>query len=161
MALKSAWTYILEQQDTLQSLLDMHTDLGGVETEVSKQVHSLCNPLHICMNLVCAPTGVSMQVHGGLLRILTCFMYTRGGSASIRILYTYVTSSGDIRYDNWSYVVVIQQKSCARRQILAPSVPSCVHANDLSFKVCVFWVVKGPHSCRERCYCSRWYVRTL
>ena len=86
----------------------------------------------------------------------------RGGSAGIRILYTYVTSSGDIRYDNRSYAVLVQQKSCARRQISAPSVPSCVHANDLSFKVCVFWVVKGPpHSCRERCYCSRWYVRTL
>ena len=41
----------------------MHTDLGGVETEVSKQGHSLCNPLHICMNPVCAPTRVSMQVH--------------------------------------------------------------------------------------------------
>ena len=88
------------------------------------------------------------------------FQY-RGGSASIRILYTDVTSSGDIRYDNRSYAVVVQRKSCARRQISAPSVPSCVHANDLSFRVCVFWVVKGPHSCRERCYCSRWYVRTL
>ena len=43
-------------------------------------------------------------------------------------------SSGDIRYDNRSYAVV-QQKSCARRQISAPSVPSCVHANDLSFKI--------------------------
>ena len=85
----------------------------------------------------------------------------RGGSASIRILYTYVTSSGDIRYDNRSYAVVVQRKSCARRQISAPSVPSCVHANDLSFKRCVFQVVKGPHSCRDCCYCSRRYVRTL
>ena len=84
-----------------------------------------------------------------------------GGSAGIRYLYRYVTSSSDIRYDNRSYAVLVQRKSCARRQISAPSVPSCVHANDLSFKVCVFWVVKGPHSCRERCYCSRWYVRTL
>ena len=86
---------------------------------------------------------------------------SRGGSAGIRILYRYVTSSSDIRYDNRSYAVLVQRKSCARRQISAPSVPSCVHANDLSFKVCVFWVVKGPRSCRERCYCSRWYVRTL
>ena len=63
----------------------------------------------------------------------------RGGSASIRILYMYVTSSGDIRYDNRSYVVVIQRKRCARRQNSAPSVPSCVHANNLSFKMCVWW----------------------
>ena len=32
---------------------------------------------------------------------------TRGDSASIRFLYTYITSSGDIRYNNWSYVVVV------------------------------------------------------
>ena len=82
----------------------------------------------------------------------------RGGSASIRILYTYITSSGDIRYDNRSYAVVAQRKSCARWQISAPSVPSCVHANDLSFKKRVFRVVKGPHSCRDRCCCSRWYI---
>ena len=25
----------------------------------------------------------------------------------------YITSSGDIRYDNWSYAVVVQRKSCA------------------------------------------------
>ena len=35
----------------------------------------------------------------------------RGGSASIRNLYSYVTSSGDIRYDNRSYAVVAQRKS--------------------------------------------------
>ena len=29
-----------------------------------------------------------------------------------------------------------------RRQISAPSVPSCVCANDLSFKICVFQVVR-------------------
>ena len=87
--------------------------------------------------------------------------HLRGGSAGIRILYTHVTSSGDIRYDNRSYAVVVQRKSCARQQSSAPSVPSCVCANDLSFKMCVFQVVKGPHSCRERCYCSRRYVRTL
>ena len=33
----------------------------------------------------------------------------RGGSAGIRILYTYVTSSGDIRYDNRSYAVLVQR----------------------------------------------------
>ena len=46
------------------------------------------------------------------------------GSASIQILYTYVMSSGDIRYDNQSYAIVIQQKSYARRRISAPSVPT-------------------------------------
>ena len=31
---------------------------------------------------------------------------TRGGSAGVRILYTYVTSSSDVCYDNRSYAVV-------------------------------------------------------
>ena len=95
------------------------------------------------------------------IRLTTDTVETRGSSASIRILYTYITSSGDIHCDNRSYAVVVQWKSCARRQISAPSVPSYVHANGLSFKMCVFWVVKGPHSCRERCHCSHWYVRML
>ena len=96
------------------------------------------------------------------LEAATCTVeaLARGGSAGIRILYTYVTSSGDIHYDNRSYAVVVQRKSCARRQISAPSVPSCVHANDLSFKICVFQVVKGLHNCRDRCYCSRRYVKS-
>ena len=84
-----------------------------------------------------------------------------GDSAGIRILYMYVTSSGDIRFDNRSYAVVVQRKSCARQQISAQSVPSGVHVNDLSFKICVFQVVKGPHICRDCCYCSCWYVRML
>ena len=33
---------------------------------------------------------------------------------------------------NGSYAVVVQRKRCARRQV---SVPSVVHANDLSFKI--------------------------
>ena len=111
---------------------------------------------HLSRLVVHAPWITEREVSDGKYKC-------RGGSASIRILYTYVTSSGDIRleYNNRNYAVVVQRKSCARRQISAPSVPSCVHANDLSFKVCVFWVVKAPHSCRERCYCSRWYVRAL
>ena len=40
----------------------------------------------------------------------------------------------------WRWTVVVQRKSCARRQISGPSVSSCVHANDLSFKICVFEV---------------------
>ena len=64
--------------------------------------------------------------------------HLRGGSAGIRILYTHVTSSGDIRYNNRSYAVVVQRKSCARQQSSAPSVPSCVCANDLVLQdVCI------------------------
>jgi len=76
-------------------------------------------------------------------------------------LYSYVTSSGDICYNNWSYAVVAQQKSRVRGQSSAPSVPSCVHAIDLSFKICVFQVVKSAHSRRDRCYCYRCHVRAL
>ena len=45
-----------------------------------------------------------------------------------------------------TYAVVVQRKSCARGQNSALSVPSCVHADDLSFKMCVFWVVNGQGS---------------
>ena len=65
-----------------------------------------------------------------------------GTTRSTVSIHMYITSSGDIRYDNQSCAVVIQQKSCARQQISAPSVPSCVHANDLSFKIHVFRVVR-------------------
>ena len=85
----------------------------------------------------------------------------RGGSAGIRNLYSYVTSSGDIRYDNRGYAAIVQRKSRVRGQISAPSVPSCVCANELSFKTCVFQVVKSPQSRRDRCYCYRRHVRTL
>ena len=86
---------------------------------------------------------------------------SRGGSAGIRDLYSYVTSSGDICYDNRSYAVIAQRKSHVRGRILAPSVPSCVCVNDLSFEICVFQVVKSPHSRRDHCYCYRRHVRTL
>ena len=89
------------------------------------------------------------------------YLYIRGGSAGIRNLYSYVTSSGDIRYDNRSYAAIVQRKSRVRGQISAPSVPSCVCANELSFKICVFQVVKSPQSRRDRCYCYRRHVRTL
>ena len=89
---------------------------------------------------------------------------SRGGSASTRILYTYTTSFGDIRYDNRSYAVVIQRKSCARRQISAPSIPSCAHANDLSLRYVYFrWsrvhtvvetAVTAPVGVWE--HCKRW-----
>ena len=81
----------------------------------------------------------------------TGWLLSRGGSAGIRNLYSYVTSSGDIRYDNRSYAAIVQRKSRVRGQISAPSVPSCVCANELSFKICVFQVVKSPQSRRDRC----------
>ena len=81
----------------------------------------------------------------------------RGGSAGIRNLYSY----GDIRYDNRNYAAIVQRKNRVRGQISAPSVPSCVCANELSFKICVFQVVKSPQSRRDRCYCYRRHVRTL
>ena len=36
---RSEKTDIFEQQDTSQSLLHMHMDFGGAQTEVSKQEH--------------------------------------------------------------------------------------------------------------------------
>ena len=77
---------------------------------------------------------------------------------AIRNLYSYVTSSSDIRYR--SYAAIVQRKSRVRGQISAPSVPSCVCANELSFKICVFQVVKSPQSRRDRCYCYRHHVRS-
>ena len=43
---------------------------------------------------------------------------SRGGSAGIRNLYLDVTSSGDIRNDNRSYVVIAQRKSRVRGRFL-------------------------------------------
>ena len=49
-----------------------------------------------------------------LLRRMTSgrrwYIYIRGGSAGIRNLYSYVTSSGDIRYDNVK--IIIQKQQC-------------------------------------------------
>ena len=39
----------------------------------------------------------------------------RGGSAGIRNLYSYVTFSGDIRYDNRSYAAFVQPKELCQR----------------------------------------------
>ena len=50
---------------------------------------------------------------------------------------------------------------CVRWQILAPSVLSCVCVNNLSFKICVFQVVKCPHSFWDCCYCYCCYVKML
>ena len=42
-------------------------------------------------------------------------VFTRGGSAGIRNLYSYVTSSGDIRYDNRSYAAIVTTKEPCQR----------------------------------------------
>ena len=52
--LKSAYTVIFEQSNTLHSLLDMHMDFSGAQTEVSKQRHTLYNLLHMNTDLTCA-----------------------------------------------------------------------------------------------------------
>ena len=44
--------------------------------------------------------------------------HSRGGSAGIRNLYSYVTTSGDIRYDNGSYAAIVQRKSRVRGRFL-------------------------------------------
>ena len=72
-----------------------------------------------------------MLLHHGIHYGIHHVIILTQGSTSIRILYLYVTFSGDI---NRSYAVVIQQKSRVRREISAPSVPSCVCVNNLSFK---------------------------
>ena len=109
------------------------------------------------------PTGSTISITTVVKRsrVRTVRAMPRGGSAGIRNLYSYVTSSGDIRYDNRSYAAIVQRKCRVRGQISAPSVPSCVCANDLSFKICVFQVVKSPQSRRDRFYCYRRHVRTL
>ena len=106
-----------------------------------------------CLFIISFPEWVELGTRSPALR--------RGGSAGIRNLYSYVTSSGDIRYDNRSCAAIVQRKSRVRGQISAPSVPSCVCANELSFKTCVFQVVKSPLSRRGHCYCYRRHVRTL
>ena len=60
----------------------------------------------------------------------------------------------DIRYDNRSYAAIIQRRSRVRGQILAPSGPSCGCAIELSFKICVFQVVKSCCYCRHVRMCK-------
>ena len=84
---------------------------------------------------------------------VTRICWLRGGSAGIRKLYSYVASSGDICYDYRSFAVVTTKEPCQRADFSAPSVPSCICASNLSFKICVFQVVKGSHSRWDCCYC--------
>lgn len=77
---------------------------------------------------------------------------SRGPSVSIRILFSNVTSYGDITPFISEFICGCRQrKSRIRQPISAPSVPGCVCANNLSFETCVFQVVKSPHSCQD-CY---------
>ena len=63
-----------------------------------------------------------------------------------------VTSSSSIRYELGvmrfpSNKVAISDGF--EKQILAPTAPRCVHANDLSFEMCVSLVVKSAFSYQE------------
>ena len=66
-------------------------------------------------------------------------MQAYGGS------YSSVTSFGNIRNE-----IGAMRFPCSEiaieKQILAPTVPQSVHANDLSLEICVFLVVKSLHS---------------
>ena len=66
--------------------------------------------------------------------------------------YSSVTSSGSIRYELGVMrfrVTKIAMSDGFEKQILAPTVPSCVHANDLSFEICVFLMVKSLYSYQD------------
>ena len=66
-----------------------------------------CGP-HCCTT---PPTLGSLDEHAEIRKypFYHRYLHRRGGSAGIRILYTYGTSSGDIRYDNRSYAVLVQR----------------------------------------------------
>ena len=52
-----------------------------------------------------------------------------------------------------SVMIIRLSKEPCQRQISAPSVPSCVCANDLSFKICVVQVGQESTSRRDRWCC--------
>ena len=73
------------------------------------------------VSLISHAQGRTQKLRGGIewrlvgvciARAVSCGQHSRRvwGSASIQILYTYATSSGDIRYDNRSYAIVVQRK---------------------------------------------------
>ena len=60
--------------------------------------------------------------------------------------YSSVTSSGSIRYEFGVMRLPGNETAMSdgfEKQILAPTVPRCVHASDVSFEICVFRVVKS------------------
>ena len=48
---------------------------------------------------------------------------SRGGSAGMRNLYSYITSSGDIRYDNRSYAAVVGRPLVAQARDVLGELP--------------------------------------
>ena len=73
-------------------------------------------------------------------------MQAYGGS------YLSVTSSGSIRYEFGVMRFPCNETAMSNgfeKQILAPTVPRCVHASDLSFEICVSQVVKSLFSCQD------------
>ena len=73
-------------------------------------------------------------------------MQAYGGS------YSSVTSSGSIRYELCDFRVTKQPCPVSdgfEKQILAPTVPRCVHASDVSFEICVSQVVKSLFSYQD------------
>ena len=63
--------------------------------------------------------------------------------------YSSVTSSGSIRYEFGVMRFPCNKTAMSdgfEKQILAPTVPRCVHASDVSFEICVSQVVKSLFS---------------
>ena len=55
--------------------------------------------------------------------------------------YSSVTSSGSIRYEFGVMRLPCNETAMSdgfEKQILAPTVPRCVHVSDVSFEICVF-----------------------
>ena len=50
---------IFEKRDTLQSLLDMHMEIAGAQTEISKRGHTLYNLLPTDTDVCCEESCVS------------------------------------------------------------------------------------------------------
>ena len=73
-------------------------------------------------------------------------MQAYGGS------YLSVTSSGSIRYELGVMRFPCNEIAMSdgfEKQILAPTVPRCVHVNDLSFEICVFMMIKSLYSYQD------------
>ena len=66
--------------------------------------------------------------------------------------YSSVTSSGSIRYEFGVMRFPCNETAMSdgfEKQILAPIVPRCVHASDVSFEICVSQVVKSLFSYQD------------
>ena len=78
----------------------------------------------------------------------------QGNSASMRIMYTHITSSSDISYDNRITRLSYNERAVPdgrfQHYLFQPVF--------MQMKVRVFWEVKGSHSCRDHLLL---YVRML